>query len=231
MKKTASWFVLVFALLGLIIWSIPWGAFAPRNSHDYLVTTTVSTSTSLINVTTNLKNMESKILMLLAFKDFRDEEYFVPKEILEKSGYLIETVSNQKGIALGVNGNEAIVTKIPSEININDYVALIIVGGPGMIKNIDNSEFQQLAQDFNKKNKIIGAICVAPALLAKAHILTNKKATVWSSNLDKSFVKILEQNGALYQSQNIVQDGNIITANGPEAASVFGQKILEILKK
>ena len=82
-----------------------------------------------------------------------------------------------------------------------------------------------------EKQKILAAICIAPAILAKAGVLEGKNATVWSSVLDKGPIKILEENGANYVEKDVVVDGNIITANGPQAASEFGRKIVEILKE
>jgi len=228
MKKVFYSFLLGLTLLGMIIWSIPLGVFAPKHSNTPVTTNLEPTPSITI---TNSKIMEPKILMLIAFKDFRDEEYFVPKEIFEKNGYLIETVSSQKGIALGASGNEAVVTKVPSEINPTDYEALVVCGGPGMIKNLDNSDFQRLVLAFYQKNKLVAAICAGPALLAKAGILKGIKATVWSSSLDKSLVKILETNGALYDKGPVVKDGQIITANGPDAAQEFAEKIVETLAK
>ena len=60
-------------------------------------------------------------------------------------------------------------------------------------------------------------------------MLDGKKATVWTSTLDRGPVKILEENGAEFVNEKVIQDGNIITANGPAAAEEFGEKILENL--
>ncbi|MGB9726528.1 MAG: DJ-1/PfpI family protein [Minisyncoccia bacterium] len=171
--------------------------------------------------------MNKKILMVIAFKNFRDEEYFIPKEILEKNGFIIETTSNKKGLALGADGGEVEILKSTQEININNYEGIIFVGGSGMAEELDNLEFQKLAQEFYKQNKLVSAICIAPALLAKAKVLENKKATVWASIMDKSAIKILEENGAIYQNQKVIRDKNIITANGPQAAEEFAKEIVK----
>lgn len=173
------------------------------------------------------KNKMGRILMVLAFRDFRDEEYFIPKEILTSAGYFVDTCSSQQGVAVGVSGGEAEVNYLPEEVNALNYEGVVFVGGPGMAKELDNTRFQNLAKDFYAANKLIGAICIAPALLAKAGILKNKNATVWSSALDKSAIKILEENGSHYQNETVVVDGNIITANGPEAAEEFGRMLVD----
>ena len=222
MKKKNVFYIiiLVFALLGMMLRGLPLGIFSPKQS----IAPTTSSS-----VTFPEKTMEKKILMVVAFKDFKDEEYFVTKEVLEKAGYLIETTSSQKGMALGTEGNEAVIILLPHEVNPQNYEGIVFIGGSGMGKELDNQEFQKLAQEFIKNDKIVAAICVAPALLAKSQILKGVKATVWSSALDKSFIQILKANGAIYTDKPVVQDGKIITANGPDAASQFGETIVNQL--
>ncbi len=173
--------------------------------------------------------MQKKILIVIVFRDFRDEEYFVPKEILEKAGINVTTASTQKGIASGVMGGEAQVDLMLSEIDINKFDGIVFVGGQGVHKHIDDKQFHHLAQEAIKSQKVLAAICIAPAILAKAGVLKGKKATVWSNALDKSAVKILQENGAVYQSDSVVQDRSFITANGPAAANEFGRKIVEVL--
>ena len=222
MKKKNVFYtiILVLALLGMLLWGLPLGIFSPKQS--------IAPSPSS-TVTFPEKTMEKKILMVVAFKDFKDEEYFVTKEVLEKAGYLIETTSSQKGMALGTEGNEAVIILLPHEVNPQNYEGIVFIGGSGMGKELENQEFQKLAQEFVKNDKIVTAICVAPALLAKSQILKGVKATVWSSALDKSFIQILKANGAIYSDKPVVQDGKIITANGPDAASQFGETIVNQL--
>ena len=91
------------------------------------------------------------------------------------------------------------------------------------------SQQEQLKREV-KQNKVLAAICISPIILTKAGVLKGKKATVWSSPLDKSWIKVLQESGqAIYQEEDVVVDGKIITANGPAAAGRFGQAIVEVL--
>ena len=215
--------VLIIVGLGMVLWGVPMSLFAPQEAPP-TTSTTQSDVYNKLNIT-----MEKKILMVVAFKDFRDEEYFIPKEILEKAGFSIDTTSTKKGIAIGSQGGEAIAHIEIDEISLENYEAVIFCGGSGMANELDNQIFHKLAKDFYANNKTVTAICVAPALLAKAGILENKKATVWSSVLDKSFIGILEENGAIYEDSLVVIDNKIITANGPDAAEEFAKAIKELL--
>ncbi len=171
-----------------------------------------------------------KILFVIAFKDFRDEEFFEPKEILEKAGFQIDVASTEKGTAVGVNGGEAEVNFAVEEVNVDDYQAIVFVGGPGASRNIENQRFHHLAREAMAKNKILGAICIAPLILARAGVLENRKATVWTSALDRRPIQQLKDGEATYENKPVVVDGNIITANGPQSAKEFGKTILKLLK-
>lgn len=174
--------------------------------------------------------LNKKAAMIIAFESFKDEEYFRPKEILEKAGLEIITVSNQLGSARGAEGGESQIDIPISQFQVDDYQAVIFVGGPGCLKWLDNQLSYQIAQESVRQNKILAAICISPVILAKAGVLEGKKATVWSSLMDRNSVKILQENGAVYQDKEVVVDGKIITANGPRAAQAFAESIIDALR-
>jgi len=188
--------------------------------------------------------MQKKIAMIVAFRDFRDEEYFIPKQTLETAGAEIITVStslpshqNSKGIsgsggfgkAIGKLGGEAEINILIKDLKVADYDAILFIGGSGAANYIEDEVCHKIAREAVENNKVLGAICIAPAILAKAGVLDGKKATVWSSVMDKSAVKILEENGAIFQKNSVVADGKIVTGNGPDAAKGFAEKIIEII--
>ncbi len=171
-----------------------------------------------------------KIAMIIAYRDFRDMEYFIPKQIFEEAGIEVTTVSTDLGTAIGADGGDTEATALISELAPADFDALMFVGGPGMVKHLDDEILHFLAQQTLEFNKVLGAICIAPAVLAEAGVLENKKATVWSSSMDKNAVKTLKENKAIYQDQPVVVDGNIITGNGPDAAQEFAKTLTEMVK-
>ena len=106
--------------------------------------------------------------------------------------------------------------------------AVVFVGGSGAQKYYSNERALTIAREAYEKGKVLGAICIAPGILAKAGVLKGKNATIWDSGSGE-FVKILEENGAIYTGMNVEIDGNIITANGPHAAQGFAEAIIEKL--
>lgn len=168
--------------------------------------------------------MAKKILMIIAQQDFRDEEYEVPKGIFEKAGFEVITVAEKKGIAKGKLGAEAKVDFSFNEVNIRDYEAIVFVGGPGATVYFEHEQILNLVKEAEEEGKVIGAICIAPSILANAGILKGKKATAFVTEED-----ILRRNGAIFTAAPVEIDGKIITADGPQSAEVFGQAIVQVL--
>ncbi len=173
--------------------------------------------------------MNKKVAIIIAFKDFQDKEYFGTKEVLEGAGVKTTTVSKKKETAIGVYGGEIKVDLTLDETNIADYDAVVFIGGGGALKYLDNEVCYKIAKETVKAGKVLGAICISPVILAKAGVLAGKRATVWSSPLDKGPIKILKENGAEYLDEDVVTDAKIITANGPSAAKEFGENIVKLL--
>lgn len=176
------------------------------------------------------ENLERKnIVMVVAFRDFRDEEYFVPKQLFFVAGGNVKTASNKKGIAVGSDGGQVPIDFLISEIDLSQFDAVVFIGGSGALECLDNRDSYKLAKNAISQKKVLAAICIGPAILAKAGVLERKKATVWSTPMDKSAIKILEDNGAIFEDKPVVVDGKIITGKGPGAAEEFGMKIIEAL--
>jgi len=167
--------------------------------------------------------------MVIAWRGFRSEEYFEPKRILEQAGVVVKTASVEKGIAKGTGIGSTKVDLLIGEINPLDFDAVIFVGGPQALQYLDNQNSYRIIRETVKCGKILAAICISPTILAKSGVLQGKKATVWYSAVNRQPIEILKENGANFVDQDVVQDGNIITANGPGAAKKFGKTILEVL--
>lgn len=174
-----------------------------------------------------LDNM--KIAIVIAFRDFRDPEYFIPKQVLRGAGAKITAVSTSLGIAVGADGGEERIGVLIENLKVEDFDAVVFIGGPGCLKYLDNEKSYRVIKEAFSKGKVLGAICISPVVLAKAGVLKGKKATVWSSSLDKSPIRMLEGEGSVYCDEAVVVDGKIVTANGPVAAKDFGEALVKVL--
>ncbi|MCS6823889.1 MAG: DJ-1/PfpI family protein [Cytophagaceae bacterium] len=167
------------------------------------------------------------ILMILASQRFRDIEYIVPRAFFEQWGYTVRTASSSRQ-SVGRFGY-----KVQNDLLIEDVVAdefdgVYFVGGAGSTEYITNAAAQHLAENFLAQQKPIAAICAAPRNFLHWGILKNKRAT--GHNGDHQFPVLAEKFGAIYvPDKNVVTDGNILTANGPEASEESALQFLQML--
>jgi len=170
----------------------------------------------------------AKILMVVAQTGFRDEELVVPKEVLETSGHTVKIASMTRAKATGSKGMTVQPDLAVYEANPDFFDAVIIVGGPGAQALADQSDVLELVRQANKKDKIVGAICIGPLALANAGVLSEREATIFP---DRQAIHVLRGSGAIYRTKPVVRDGNIITADGPQSAGEFGKMIVDVLKE
>ena len=168
----------------------------------------------------------AKVLMIIAPKNFRDEELFRTKEELEKDGHIIVIASTTKKEAVGMLGGKANPEIKIDDVNIEDYSAIVFVGGSGAAIYLKDKKIQKIAKQAYEKGKVVAAICIAPSILANAGILKDKMATCWPSEETNLLAK-----GAYYTGESVTIDKNIVTASGPAAARYFGEAIAQLLKK
>ena len=169
-----------------------------------------------------------KVLMIIAPKNFRDEEYLEPRDAFNRNNLEVKVASTTKEIATGSISARIMPDITVKEANPSDYDAVVFVGGAGCAIYIGDKEANRIITEANKADKLICAICKAPTILAEAGVLKGRKATVWNSPEN---LEILKRNGAVYTGNMVEEDGNIITANGPTAALLFAKHIVERLEK
>ncbi len=171
------------------------------------------------------KLKEKKALMIIAERNFRDEELLKPQKILENGGVKVTVTSTSLQNARGMLGATVKPDILLSSVKVEDYDVIIFVGGSGASQYWNNPLAHSIAQEALQKGKILCAICIAPVTLANAGILSGKKATVFSSEISK-----LEAKGAIYTGKPVQVDGKIITGEGPQAAEEFGEAIVKALE-
>jgi len=167
-----------------------------------------------------------EVVFITAPAIFRDEEYAVPKKILEGAGIKVVTASTIKGKILGKLGMKAISDMSIDEVNLNDFDAIAYIGGTGASVFFENAAALKLANDFFLSGKPTTAICIAPTILANAGVLKGKTATVFPDGIEA-----LAKGGANYTGKSLEIDGNIITAKDYEAAEEFGKALLNAINK
>ncbi len=162
-----------------------------------------------------------KALVLMA-EGFEEIELTTIVDILRRGGVTVTIAGLKDGIITGARG-----IKIQSDASLDSirelYDLIILPGGsPGYINLGNDNRVLELVKKYNSTGKIVAAICGAPTVLAKAGILKGRKATVFRGMED-------ELEDAEYVDRRVVEDGNIMTSQGPGTAMEFALAILKRL--
>ncbi len=165
-----------------------------------------------------------KVLMIIAHRDFRDEEYQKPRQILEARGATVTVASSSLEVARGMLGAEVKLDILLKDVEVEAYDAIVFIGGVGAAEYWDDPTAHAIAREAVERNRILAAICIAPTTLANAGVLKGRRVTAFTSE-----AKRVEAAGATYTGAAVERDGLLITAHGPDAAAKFGEEIARAL--
>ncbi len=172
-----------------------------------------------------MRQLENKrILMIIASKGYRDEELSVPMKMFEDAGATVDIAAEKEGRARGMLGARVESDIVYSNAEIDKYDAVIFVGGVGSQVYWNDPKAHSLVKETIEKNKLLGAICLAPPTLAHAGVLKGKSATSYTSA-----ATALKKAGANYTGQSVEVDGSIVTGDGPTSVVEFAQTIIDQL--
>jgi protease I len=163
-------------------------------------------------------------VLIVGRENFRDEELFETMRVLTGAGVKTIVASTRLGAVRGMLGNFAESTILVKDLVVDDYDAVIFIGGAGATEYFESPVAWRIAREAVQKKKIVGAICIAPAILANAGLLKGVRVTSFPTERDR-----LISAGAFYTGVPVERDGLIITGDGPLAAIPFGGAIAEAL--
>ena len=153
-------------------------------------------------------------------------ELIAPLDVMRRANLEVDVISaNNEDFITSAHNVKIIADKKIEEINnILDYDAIVIPGGmPGSTLLRDNKKIIEFYQTMYNSGKLVAAICAAPIVLSAAGITDDKEVTSYPG-FDK------EINYKNYNSEKaVVIDKNVITAQGPAVAILFGYEIVNYL--
>ncbi len=162
-----------------------------------------------------------KALLVIAPQGYQDVELDGTRKALLEANFDVVLASTEAGACAGKFGGTERAAIAMRDVNAADYDRIAFIGGPGAHELCDNADAHRIARETVAAAKPLGAICIAPTILAAAGVLTGKRATVW--NEDGSQSAGLEAAGAIYTGEAVTEDGLLITGNGPKVAVEFGR--------
>jgi protease I len=168
-----------------------------------------------------------KVLMVIPHTQFRDEEFFEPKKILEDEGAKVVVASSSAKMCRGMKGGVAQADIAIADAKADEFAAVVLCGGssvPDLFWN--DKKLQELVAAMAAAGKVVAAISLSTVVLAKAKLLAGREATVyWLPQA----IHELQAGGAKYVEQSLLIQDNIILAEGPPDSQRFGQAIRSAL--
>ncbi len=173
---------------------------------------------------------DAKIL-LISTHGFEQSELEFPRDQLRARGATLHVATPDGKAIKGWDGSDwgqeaEADTKI-SQVNVDDYDALVIPGGqinPDLLR-VDE-DVLELVKAFHDQGKTIAAVCHAPWVLLEAGILKGRDATSYHS------IKTDVTNaGANWKDVEVVADQGIVTSRKPDDLKAFVGKIIEEIEE
>ncbi len=165
-----------------------------------------------------------KAVLIVGKENFHDIELFETMRILGSAGVQTVIASSQTGVIRGMLGGVAEARILLNQLRVDDYDAIVFIGGLGAREYFDNTVALDVARAAAAKGKVLAAISIAPTILANSGVLRGIRATSFPSEQ-----AALEQAGATYTNAPVERDRQIITATGPIAVVQFAGAIAETL--
>ncbi|HEX2910761.1 MAG TPA: DJ-1/PfpI family protein [Chloroflexia bacterium] len=164
-----------------------------------------------------------KKVLLLIFPNFAEFEITVATSLL-RANHQVVTVALQKDPLAGESGLQFLPHLAISEVNPDEYEAIIVPGGD-LEALAEAYPLFALVQAMQEKGKIVAAICSGGFVVAKAGLLEKRPYTVTLSSEQRRFLGIPETG---FRYEPLIEVDNIITAQG-HAYVEFGLRVAERL--
>jgi protease I len=169
-----------------------------------------------------------KRTVIITATGFQDEELIYPWYRLQEAGFHVDMATKDNAVVYGKYGVPARPTMATSQLNSDNYDAVIIPGG---FEAPDRMRIMPEVIDFvakmDAKGKLVAAICHGPWVLISADIVRGRRMTAyWSIEAD------LRNAGAIYRhKENVVIDRNMITSPHYHQNGDFMRAVVEYLAK
>jgi len=166
-------------------------------------------------------------VLLFLTTGFEEMEAIAPIDILRRGGVDLVTVSlTGDKIVEGSHNVKIAADALFEDIDESDTAMLILPGGPGHKNYFEHKGLISLVNKFHTENKLIGAICAAPSLLAVLGFLGGKRIVCHPTVADK----VVAAGGELQPGLKVVRDENLITGQAVGASIEFGLELVAALR-
>jgi deglycase len=165
-----------------------------------------------------------KAVIITPQRDFQDEELFQTKFALEAASVEVLVASSRSGRVVGTGGTVGQADLGLNAVNIEEFDAVVFIGGAGVATFASNARVQELAKQAVALKKIVAASGTGPLILANAGLLKSARVTGLATQQT-----LLVLAGAVYTGAAVEKDELLITSTGPLAVAAFARTITEAL--
>lgn len=162
--------------------------------------------------------------LIILHPGFEEMEAVAPIDLLARAE--VEVVQASTSNSLNVTGRNGITLQAThrlTDVAANHFDAIILPGGPGIMKLRGDKCIVECLQRNHNAGKLIACICAAPLLLLDAGLSKNITFTAHPSSLAE-----LKQTGQASEA-SVVKAGNVMTSRGAGTATEFALSIVEYL--
>jgi deglycase len=178
-------------------------------------------------------NLSGKnILMVIPKNQFAEDELFETRNYLESQDARVVVLSPKGQEAMGMNKTrfqpQGMLVDWNKQAGIrNKYDAVLLVGGRGAPKSLwGDTILPQILTDHYRAGRLVGALGLSVAVLARASFLNEKPA---SGPEDESLLREIEAGGGYFSENPVTCHDRIITARGGLAAREFAETVARVL--
>lgn len=166
---------------------------------------------------------------ILVSDGFEELELLDPKWTLDHAGASMLVIAPTKNNVTGSNrGREQ--KEVPVDIALKsakaeDFHALLLPGGRASAKQLaNNDDAVEFVRHFVRAGKPVAAIGEGLGILLRAGVLRGRRVTRGTLSEEE-----LKNAGANYSNENLVRDGNLITARELDDVAAFIRELTRIL--
>jgi len=166
----------------------------------------------------------SRILVPLA-QGCEELEAVTLTDLLVRAGFDVTTAGLDDRAVTASRGMKLVPDTTIDRVRDELFDLIVLPGGlPGADHLRDNEHVQYMLKNHAASGKLVGAICAAPKALARAGLLSGRKATGFPGTLEA-----LNDNSIEISHEPVVIDGRIVTSRGPGTAMDFALTLIELL--
>jgi 4-methyl-5(b-hydroxyethyl)-thiazole monophosphate biosynthesis len=162
------------------------------------------------------------VAVILA-EGFEEIEAIVPIDLIRRAGIGVDVISIKEKMVRGAHGISLEADKHLYEVKASAYDAVFLPGGmPGSENLAHSSELSEFLLAMSSSEKLISAICAAPAKVLAPLGITDERAVTGYPGFESGF-----DSSSRYTGSGLELDRNVLTSKAAGTAHLLAGKIIE----